>query len=346
MLDDALELLAADGPGLRNGNTTHAPMVAEALCALGRPEAVIPWLERYRAGALRRPPRLEPIDRVHWRSALAQEKRFSDWSAFFADELAEAPWREVLDRWVARLAPGFCAAATHGVIRVGHAARALGERESPRRVTELADALASWASTYQELPTARGVAIHPAAAPSVAIARVAVVPREQRRFTGTIVSSLEGLSAFPDFAPVIGMLDAERDPSALVAELADVFARVFLANAHDTLTALVFAHGVTSIAALANLLPHVSEPTARASLPFAWQSACGLYATFGSRPASTAELDPEAVEDPQSVIDRAIANGDEHAIKLAEACLSSAARADSPAFGAAAGRALELLPPA
>ena len=28
--------------------TNHAPMVAEALCALGRPDAVRPWVNRYR----------------------------------------------------------------------------------------------------------------------------------------------------------------------------------------------------------------------------------------------------------------------------------------------------------
>src|SRR5260370_27652217 len=52
-LDDALDSLSGYGNALANGNFNHAPMVAEALCALGRPEAVMPWLERYR-------PRLVP----------------------------------------------------------------------------------------------------------------------------------------------------------------------------------------------------------------------------------------------------------------------------------------------
>src|SRR5258708_12142571 len=46
-LDGALDRLAGYGPGLANGNFSHAPMVAEALCALGRPEAVMPWIEGY-----------------------------------------------------------------------------------------------------------------------------------------------------------------------------------------------------------------------------------------------------------------------------------------------------------
>jgi hypothetical protein len=141
--------MAAYGPDLANGLTSHGPMAAEALCALGRPDAVLPWVERYRQGMLPRPPARERIVPERWRDALAQENRFTDWSTFFALELAEAPWRAVLDRWVARLAPGICS-ATHGVIRVGHAVRGL-ESGTPPRVRELADALASWASTYQEL---------------------------------------------------------------------------------------------------------------------------------------------------------------------------------------------------
>ena len=154
-LDEALVELAPFGPDLRNGNTNHAPMAAEALCALGRHDAVYPFLERYRAELLPMPPTTERIDPAHWRVALARPERAGDWSAFFAEELASAPWREVLDRWTGRLAPGLSAAATHGVIRVGHAARGLAARESPARVRELADALGSWACTYQELPTAR-----------------------------------------------------------------------------------------------------------------------------------------------------------------------------------------------
>jgi len=344
-LDDALERLAPCGPDLKHGMTNHAPMAAEALCALGRPAAVLPWVERYRAGTLPRPSARERIDTARWRSALAREDGFSDWSDLFADELAREPWRAVLDRWVARLSPGICAAATHGVIRVGHATRALGQAESRARLGELADALASWASTYQELPSAASDDRHALPARD-AIARVAPVPPDQRRFSGTIVSSLEGLSAFPEFAPVVGLLDTRGDPFEIVSDLADVFARVFLANAHDTLTAIVFAHGVTSVAALGNLLPHIDAATARGALPFAWQSACGLYAAFGRFPARV--LPDESTcspEDPTTLVDRALAHGDEHAIKLTEACLSWNERSPSPDFAAAARRALELLPP-
>src|SRR6516162_8602865 len=124
-LDDALETLAPSGIELKNGNSNHAPMVAEALCAMGRPDAVMPWIARYRERMLPRPAAGRPVSRDDWRGALGQRDRFADWAAFFREELQEAAWPHALDRWVGRLAPGFSGAATHGVIRVGHAVRAL-----------------------------------------------------------------------------------------------------------------------------------------------------------------------------------------------------------------------------
>src|SRR5947207_7108340 len=157
-LDGALGRLSGYGPGLANGNFNHAPMVAEALCALGRPDAVMPWVERYRERLVARGPVGEKIDAAEWRTALGRRDRFGAWSALFAEELREAAWREVLERWVTRLAPGVSAAATHGAIRVGHAVRSLAADETPLRLAELADALASWASSYSELPTEGGLA--------------------------------------------------------------------------------------------------------------------------------------------------------------------------------------------
>lgn len=57
-LDRAWSDLADYGPDLANGFTNHAPMVAEALDALGRAEAIAPWIDRYRPTMLPWP---EPV---------------------------------------------------------------------------------------------------------------------------------------------------------------------------------------------------------------------------------------------------------------------------------------------
>ncbi len=339
-LDEALDAIAGYGIDLKNGNSNHAPMVAEALCALGRPDAVMPWIERYRERMLSRRAPIEPIRRDAWRPALGRRERFPDWAVFFAEELAEAPWPRVLDCWVDRLASGFCAAATHGPIRVGHAARALAEKETPARRRELADALAGWAATFQELPGQELPGQEPPSAaatgqmaPRQAIAAVPILPSE-RRHAGNIVAGLGGLDDFPEFASTIGLLDTTGTIDPLLAELTDTFARVFLANAHNVPTAIAFIHGVTSLAALGNLVPHLEAATSRKSVRHAWQAGCGLYACYARGP----EL-PDTVETGAIGLDelaeRAIDNGDEHVIKFTEACLSRHAAQPSPAYPAA-----------
>ena len=341
-LDDALETLAPYGIELKNGNSNHGPMVAEALCALGRPDAVMPWIARYRERMLPRPPAGGRVRREDWRGALGERARFADWSAFFAEELRERPWREVLDHWMERLAPGFCAAATHGVIRVGHAARGLADSETPPRLSELADAFASWAATYQELP-ANGHAANGRLAPREAIARVPLVPPDRRGKAGNITASLRILDDVPEFAPAIGLIDTDGDLAPLVAELTEVFARVYLANAHDIRTTIAFIHGVTSPAALGHIAPEISERTARAALRFAWQSGCGLYACFGGDTATAEAIEPRE-SDEDELVDRAIAHGDEHVIKFTEACLHRHTLSPSPVYIAAAEHVAGMIP--
>src|SRR5271163_2714609 len=190
-LDDALDAISPYGIELTNGNSNHAPMVAEALCAMGRPEAVMPWIARYRERMSPRAPARDRVRQDEWRTALGWRERFADWSAFFRDKLEEAPWHDVLDRWVGNLASGFCGAATHGVIRVGHAVRGLSTGETPARMHELADALAGWAATWQELP-AGDPAANGTMKPRQAIARVPIVPPD-KRLTGNIVAALRAL---------------------------------------------------------------------------------------------------------------------------------------------------------
>ena len=156
------------------------------------------------------------------------------------------------------------------------------------------------------------------------------------------MSALEALHGSPAFAPAVHLADLRGDPLRRAAELGEVFAQVYLANARDPLTTIVFVHGVTSAAALRRLLPHLGEETARDALRFAWQAGCALYAAFGSRLPAPGAPAPSA-EDAASLAGRAVAHGDEHAIKLTEACLELDACAPSPVYRAVAQHALGAL---
>ncbi|HYM73741.1 MAG TPA: questin oxidase family protein, partial [Stellaceae bacterium] len=285
----------------------------------------------------RRPAVGEPVDWSGWRKFLGRRDSFPQWSRLFAAELNEAPWRAVLDRWALRLAPGYSAAATHGVIRVGHAARGLAESETRVRLRELADALASWAATYATLPEATPASPR-RLGPRSAIAAVPLVPREQRG-PGNIAAALGRLAEFPEFAPAIDLVDLSGDPEALVAALSEVFTRVYLANAVDTRSFIVFVHGVTAVHALGNLLPHVGAATGGALARYAWQAGCGLLASFGGGTAMAEGIEPQD-DDPSAQVDRAVTNGDEHIIKFTEACVARHKIAPSRVYPAAIRHAL------
>src|SRR5439155_10094038 len=154
VIDEALERFAATGPEFGPGLSNHGPMAAEALVAMGREDAVLPWAEWYARRLQDHPQARKRIAAEEWREALGDIGRAGDWDEFFRRELSQRAWGAVLETWVARLAPGIMAGATHGIIRTAHAVRSLDRGENQRRVDELAEALAYWAARYQELPTA------------------------------------------------------------------------------------------------------------------------------------------------------------------------------------------------
>jgi hypothetical protein len=108
----------------------------------------------------------------------------------------------------------------------------------------------------------------------------------------------------------------------------------------------VFIHGVTSLSALGNIIPAVSESATRMALRFAWQAGCALYACYGAGTAVAEEIEIAHHEERRRILaDRAVAHGDEHVIKFTEACLRRNALSPSPTYVSAVHSALSLLPP-
>ena len=157
-LDEAYERLHLTGPEFDGWLSNHGPMAAEALVRHGHGDLVSSWLDGYMRRLEEFPLGTGPIG-ADWQQALGDPRRVADWTAFFGHELGEQPWREVLNAWWPRLLPGVVAAATHGVIRVGHAVRVLladgddgAGGSADARITELAHGLAYWAARWQTIP--------------------------------------------------------------------------------------------------------------------------------------------------------------------------------------------------
>jgi hypothetical protein len=344
-LDAALLELAPHGPTLANGLTNHAPMVVQALCEMGRGADIPGWLEVYRPQMRPWPELRTGFDPAMWRAALGRPSYVTAWREHFESELSEQPWTETLAQWTPRLSPGAVGAALHGLIRVGHAVRALDAWETAPRRRELAAALACWSASYAELPTRR------AAAPTIlspreALARVEFVPLAARRNEGAISTALKVLDDQPSFAPVIDLPSIDGDLGAAAEAFAVLFAEVFLANVRSPLSAIVFTHGVTGFAAADALLPHLDRQAGVALLRHVWQAAAALYATYGERfPPELPPSSPVDDGEARALVDMAVAHGDDHLIKLTHAGLELVARRAPGCCLLPSELALEVLPP-
>jgi hypothetical protein len=330
VLDEALELLRGTAPefdpfGAGFCIANHAPMTADALCELRRPDAVIERTARYRKYLTDAPRPWNPIPRDDWRAALGDFDRAGDWVVLFDGELAEAPWAEVLDRWVPRLAAGSYGSGTHGVLRAAHAARALGRTTTPVRLHELAEGLAFWAARYETLPETIGPGR--ALRPSVALREVEQLPDDDRRGWLLFTEPLDKLSTLPSFAGVTDLVETSGDPWTFLDDLTDSYARVLATNASEVFPrALV--HGLTAGTATRMLLPWLSPEAAEIALRYGWQLAAAFYAAMVLEPpAEMCDASDIAMDD---LVDEAIACGDEHAIKTVEVCLAAHRRRPDP----------------
>ena len=330
-MEDALSLLAPTGPEYAGRLANHGPMAAQALVALDRPDAVVPWVETYRKRLLAHPGGTRPIDPKQWREALGDNDRVGDWIVFFRGRLQEQPWKTVLSEWTVRLSPGVVAAAFHGAIRTAHAVRSLEDQETSARVRELAEGLGYWAATYNALPESPSPAKPPAGRkPSGAIAGVPILPKDKQISYGNITDRLQPLDAFPPFFGVADSVDPSGDPSAFMSDLTETFATVYLASATRG-TVITFLHGVTGPAAVRTLLPYVSPEEQRRLLRYTWQACASFSSSAGGKTAPPPAPDPK-LPSREELTERAIATGDEHSIKFTEACFREYARNPKPVY--------------
>ncbi len=325
-LEESLECFAGRGPEFRGGLSNHGPMAVEALARMGQEEAALPWAARYRERLDEAPSSRFPIEELEWQDALGDVRRVGDWTALFDRELTQAAFQDVASRWVPRLVPGLMAAATHGPIRTFHALRALQERVTDLRIHELAQGLGYWAARYQTLPgDPRPLGGQGTEAAAQDLARLA--PRE--RGEGLIFAQVRGLESRPDFSTLVASVAPLTVVQDAFSDLSQIGARAYLANASHAPIALV--HAVTAPAAVRGMLPLLSPSQQRVALAYTWQAVAGLIAT--NAPAGlSAHPSSGSAGTAESLINQAVASGDEHAIKLTEAAFRENAVRPDPAY--------------
>lgn len=326
VLDEAYGRLQRTGPEFVGWLSNHGPMAADALIRLGRKDDVEHWVDGYAQRLEAEPAPRWPIDPQDWREPLGDPSRLGDWLAFFAVTVREEPWADLLARWWPRLLPGAIASATHGLIRTGHAVRALRERVTAERLGELGQALGYWAARWQPIPGQL-----PPAGPAAVAAALDGIPAVEGG--GGIRTRLARIAERPDWARAASDLRPVRSAAAVPAaldELVDAAVDRYLHWAHGNPVMLV--HAATAPRAAALVVPALPVELWVPTYDTAWAVTAAISAVYRPAPAATP---PAATTDPDEVTDLAVATGDEHAIKFVEVAQESHRRGNPTALAAA-----------
>ena len=338
-LDDALMVFAATAPRYGSvGLANHGPMAAEALAHLGRHDAIAGWVAGYRARLDEAPAPARALTEEGWPTALGRADRFPEWLALFEREIADRPVAAVVGEWAPRLLPGSVGAATHGLIRTGHAVRAFGVAETPPRRLEVANGLAFWASSYQELPGPPLLIGHEGV--SAALADLPYLPEDAPRpllISDRVAAVADIADEFEQAVASLGWTGGAVD---LLDQLATGGSLAYLRNA-DAGGAIGLLHAVTAPLACELLLPWLAEEDRDAALGYVWQAVAALHVAYDIDRIAPAPTDP--LPAAEALVDRAVVSGDEHAIKLTEAALRSFGRSGEAVLLSAAADACDRL---
>ncbi|MCK7624894.1 questin oxidase family protein [Streptomyces sp. RS10V-4] len=340
-LDEALERLHTTGPEFNGYLSNHGPMAVEALARHGQAATVHRWLDDYAT-------RLEDVPGAHtaltdtnWREALGDRRRVTDWTTYLTRQVAERPWREVLAEWWPRLLPGLAGAATHPVIRVGHAVRTLLEQgEEAPRIAELGHALGYWAARHTTLP----VTAEPAGtlSPDDALAALPHVA-DQRTSVTNGLTQLPGTAGWPAAAAALRAPQGPDDARDQLAALVRAATHRYLGYGHGD--AVLLVHAATAPSAILRTLPALPRALWVPSFGAAWAASAALTSVYSpDEPLPEPSTGPLT---PEEVFERAAAHGDAHAIKLTDTALDVASwtpDGDDRALKAAL-RSLELITP-
>lgn len=341
VLDEAYERLHRTGPEFRGWLSNHGPMAADALLRLGHGDDVHRWVVGYEQRLQSPPDPRWPIHEAGWRDPLGDPSRLGDWLSLFALLVREEPWRQVLTRWWPRLLPGAIASSTHGLIRTGHAVRALTERVTTARLDELGQALGYWAARWQRVP-----GYLPACGGQTVDAALDALPEVAMPEQWGMRARLAQLGQVPAWTPALashrGPETAADVPAALDA-LTDAAVTRYQRWAHGDPVMLV--HAATAPRAANLIIPALPTHLWRATYDTAWAVSAAI--TVAYRPNRSAPpVDPEVAEGllADGLAELAVDNHDEHVIKFVEVAAESHHRGNAAALSAGT-RAAELITP-
>ena len=325
--DRALALIHESSDEDERGFTNHAAMVIDALVGLERPD----WITRFLDSYLGRFP-TATTGRSLGADALPGTHRgidrAPDWTATWHERIeAAGRWQDALEPALGELAPALFSGATHGLLRVAHAAHALERSDTPVRRFELARGLGYWCARHQTLPGRPGCASKNDLDVASLIAQLGVIAPAKRK-SGLFT---EGVRALDDHLPFAEALARLRVPDVIDEDsICDATTSMLEPFFESPLLRIAYVHTITAPSSLRFIVHLVDEPTRRSLFAYGVQAMAALHAISelpgGDGPSEDART---LASDVEQLRTHAADTLEEHVIKFSDACLREhAARPD------------------
>lgn len=328
VLDDVYERLHQTGPEFDGWLSNHGPMAADALIRLGHGGSATTWADCYAERLEPVPQPRWPIAAQEWRDVIGDPSRLGDWCALLGQQVRVEPWEQVLTRWWPRLLPGAVASAAHGLIRTGHAVRALREQVTAPRLDELGQALGYWAARWQPLPAPRPSPPLPIAAAFDAV--------PAHPLTGGIRARLAQLDQDDAWLHALGAVQPPPDVETIPGRIDQIVdAAVTRYGNWGHAEPVMLVHAATAPRAVGLVLPVLPRALWPASYQMAWAVTAAVTAAYRPAERSAPAAAPFPV-DIDTVVERAVASSDAHALKFTEVAMESHRRGNTSALTSAA----------
>jgi hypothetical protein len=192
-----------------------------------------------------------------------------------------------------------------------------GDDTEPLLIDELGAGMAYWAARYLPLPGSP--ALTGGAGLGDAIAGLPRLDPGVPSAAPGLDGRLRLLFGLDELPAALDAWGPGVDDAAALDQLIGMAATVL---ARRTDSQIAFCHAVTAPSAVRMILPSIPAQHVQATVAVCWQVVASIVAAFAWPPDAddTAVVDTASVS-PDDLAEAAVAHGDEHVVKLTEACL-------------------------
>jgi hypothetical protein len=286
-----------------NNNSNHLPMAIGALVQLGAPASRINEYAQYYAQRLDFTEKPAPQGFANAAAAqteLGSNKTYFVWLASFDNWIAQGNVKLVLRQWLPLLLPGAGAAGFHGLIRTAYGVLCANN-------SEVAAGLAYWASLFMP---AQVVPALPAQNMTQALRQIEAGPLVSHKWTQPpITGRLRAVLTSDLLGQSLPALNAQQG----LQDGAIAFAHCYSNNMDFTTL-----HCITGLHAAQILLAHTNYSSEQ-MLPILWPTLAAAHVVAHSDNNQTNDFLGD-LPWPE-ITKQAIANQDDHVIKLVYTCL-------------------------